>query len=133
MAAIPFQAAKNSEMVIVACKIPFGIHLDIPLNDDDCNRVTIAGSSHPQAVCGFGLTRVPKDFYQEWLTRNAELPMVKKGLVFAHKDQRSAEAEATDKRDVKSGFEGLNPDEQRNAGAFKIIPESYDGYSPPKA
>jgi hypothetical protein len=136
MAANPY-VAKNPEMVVVACKIPFGLHLDLPLNDEDTNRVTIAGSSHPEAVCGYGLTRVPKEFFQEWLTRNAELPMVKKGLVFAHKDDRSARAEAIEKKALRSGFEGVNPEVPKDgAGGVKVgialTPESYEGYTAPQ-
>jgi hypothetical protein len=119
---------KNAETVTIACKIPMGLHLDIALpgEGEDFERVTIAGSNHPEAVCGYGMTRVSKDFAQEWLTTNARHPAVAKGLVFMHKDERSARSEANEKKELRSGLEGIEPKDVQT-GQFKIMPEAYEG------
>lgn len=119
---------KNAEMVTIACKIPMGLHLDIALpgEGEDFERVTIAGSNHPEAVFGYGMTTAPKDFAQAWLTQNAKHPAVTKGLLFVHKDQRGAHAEAREKKDLRSGMEGIEPKEIQT-GQFKIVPEAYEG------
>jgi hypothetical protein len=112
MATIP--AAKSNEMVTVACKLPHGLHLDLPQGEDNV-RVTLNGSNSMRVVGindktnaqRFGLTGVPKDFYETWLNVvGKQYAPVKAGLIFAHKDARSVEAKAMEHDEIKNGFEG---------------------------
>lgn len=115
MATIP--AAKSNETVTVACKLPHGLHLDLPQGEDNV-RVTLNGSNSSRIVGindktneqRFGLTTVPKDFWETWLTLVGKgYAPVKAGLIYAHKEARSAESYAMEHDDLKNGFEGASP------------------------
>lgn len=104
-------------MVTVACKLPHGLHLDLPQGEDTV-RVTLNGSNSSRIVGmndktnaqRFGLTTVPKDFYETWLTMVGKTyAPVKSGLIFAHKEARSAESYAMEHDEIKNGFEGAQP------------------------
>lgn len=85
-------------------------------------RVHIAGSARPVGVPlpedapqvvvgGYALTQgVPAQFWEAWLAQNKDAPFVKQKLIFAHEKAGNAVGEAKEKREVLSGFEGLNPD-----------------------
>lgn len=117
----------SDDKVMVGCKMPSGIVLH--LTDDvkgpngkarkrvrEGSSVTLNGfavkfgqqARHPIRG-GFGLTLVPADFWEEWLKQNkATFPPYVNGLVFAHKDEASAQLEAASRaRDVRSGLEAL--------------------------
>lgn len=121
--------------VTIACKLPHGLRLRlhdwakgsepvmgggtrefkiaVPLNGPE---VVINGFSHPQnaapsaqMVGGFALTpNVDKDFWDKWLSQNKDADYVKNHLIFAHEKSNSAEAEAKEKKDIKSGLERLD-------------------------
>jgi hypothetical protein len=60
---------------------------------------------------GYALTpNVPADFWDEWLEQNRENPVVTAGLIFAHARRENTIAEAREKKDLRSGLEPLNPD-----------------------
>lgn len=92
--------------VIVGCKLPHGLHLDL-----DGNRVTLNGSNSAQIIGGHGITEgVDKEFFERWLKVFKDSPMVKGGFIFAHEKAANTAAEANDKQENKNGFEGLNPE-----------------------
>ncbi len=65
----------------------------------------------PQVVGGFALTQgVPADFWAKWLAENKDASFVKAGLIFAHEKAGSVIGEAREKKAIRSGFEGMNPD-----------------------
>lgn len=126
-----------SETVTVACKLPHGLFLDLvdpgvfkdvdpkvgvmarPVDPD--NRVRINGAARPvgvplpedaaQVVGGYALTPgVPKAFWDKWLAQNKDAPYVKQNLIFAAERAGSVVGEAKEKREIRSGLEGLNPD-----------------------
>ena len=100
--------------VTVACKLPNGLHLDLPGRD----RVTVRGfavawgeASPLSIVGGFGLTPgVDADFFEEWMITNADFEPVKKGLIFASAKASDATAQAKEFAGLKSGLEPLDPD-----------------------
>jgi hypothetical protein len=112
--------------VTVACKLPNGLHIENRTADASSPsgygapaRVTLVGSEHRRDEMGnpihawemsntFGLTpNVDADFFDQWMKENAESPLVKNRIVFAHgKDTRGMTAEF---KDVKTGLEGLDP------------------------
>ncbi|MBK3786522.1 hypothetical protein G3A43_40695 [Paraburkholderia aspalathi] len=103
-------AATSTTTVTVACRIPQGLHLDIVKHGELRQRVTLNGSNSAHAVAGFGITEhVPKDFFEKWLADHQALSAVRNGLVFAHAQKRSAEAQATERAGLKSGLEPLDP------------------------
>ncbi|MGF6604585.1 hypothetical protein P3T23_009341 [Paraburkholderia sp. GAS448] len=110
MATQTARAPDTGATVTVACRLPQGLHLDIVKHGEVRKRVTLAGSNSTQAVAGFGITEhVPKDFFDRWLADHRELPAVKNGLIFAHEKKDSVEARATERTDLKSGLEPLDP------------------------
>lgn len=129
------QKATSTPTVTVACKLPHGLVLRVfdmvetkePLMGggyhtvkqarERPDRIIVNGCAHPQnkaplcqVVAGYALTTgVPKEFWDRWLAQNANADMVKNNLIFAHENLRNAEAEATEKKDVRSGLERLDP------------------------
>ncbi|KWO67587.1 hypothetical protein [Burkholderia territorii] len=100
----------SDDMVTVACKLPQGLHLDIVKHGEVRRRVTLNGANSPHAVAGFGITEhVPKAFFDQWLADHQELPAIRNELIFALPRRTDVEAMATERTDVKSGLEPLDP------------------------
>ena len=124
-----------SGTVVVACKLPHGLMLEVVdqsvFKDIDPKvgvvarppgqRIHIAGSARPvgvplpedaaQVVGGYALTPgVSATFWDAWLEQNKDAPFVRNKLIFAHEKAGSAVSEAKENREVRSGFEGMNPD-----------------------
>lgn len=91
--------------VTVGCKLPNGLHLDV-----QGKRHTLAGANSSRIIGGYGLTEVPKDFWDAWVAEHKDFPPVVNGEIFAQATSKSAEDKAKDQAEVRSGFEGLNPD-----------------------
>lgn len=92
--------------VTVGCKLPSGLHLDIPGK----GRVTLNGANSSNVIGGHGITEnVDAEFLAAWMKMYADHPAVKAGLIFAHEKASSTTAEARDKTKNKSGFEGIDP------------------------
>lgn len=126
--------------VIVACKIPTGIVLQLckpttyfeetPSGSKERTRydkfgprVHIRGTAYPvgQAPAGFpprpvmvggyALTfGVDADFFREWMKQNAMSPLVLNHQIMAHSQTSSIQAAATEHAEVRSGYEPLNPE-----------------------
>ncbi|WP_233867122.1 hypothetical protein [Paraburkholderia adhaesiva] len=106
----PVAPAASSDTVTVACRLPQGLHLDIVKHGELRRRVTLNGANSPHAVAGFGITEhVPRAFFEQWLADHAELPAVKHGLIFAHKQKASVEDQAGERGEVKSGLDPMDP------------------------
>lgn len=130
------QVRGSTETVTVACKLPNGLLLRLfDMKDQyepapggsrliklavervDAGRVRINGFAVPYGQTpqyeipgGFALTHnVPKDFFEEWLSQNQQLPAVSKGLIFAAEKRDDAIAEANEKAELKSGLEPVDP------------------------
>jgi hypothetical protein len=130
-------ANNAGKFVTVACKLPHGLTLrifemenfDEPLMGAIGSRTTklakelqqryvVNGFSHPQnrapkhqIVEGFALThRIPLEFWEKWLSQNKDSMMVKNNLIFAHEQAASTEDMATERKDVRSNLERLDPD-----------------------
>ncbi len=107
--------------VIVACKIPNGLILEMGAEgSDNYQRVVLNGpnSRHPdsplvktaaEVAGGYGLTTVDEKFMAGWLKKHSWLPAVKNGMVFIQPDLVEAQAKALDTADNRSGLERLNP------------------------
>lgn len=101
-----------SDDVLIACKLPYGLHLDLGKQ-----RVTLNGSGKSEKVGRFfsisseayGLTKVPRDFWESWFKANSNLDAVKKGYIFASESRKDLKAEAKEKSDLKTGLERIDP------------------------
>jgi hypothetical protein len=134
-------AAPVASTVTVACKLPHGLKLRIfrmekthePIMGGGTREVPIArpipgkeftinGTSHRQNVMPDCLVRdsfaftenVPKDLWDEWLEQNKMSDMVKNGLIFASSQSQSVTEQAKDHREIRSGFERLDPNKKPN-------------------
>ena len=112
--------SKSSDVVMVACKLPTGLVLEIVQKSEtlqplpagqryvlkganslrDDKRVSQA--SHPYAV-----TPVPRDFWEAWLKQNADLEFVRKGFVFAESSAERAAAKGLEMVGERTGLEAL--------------------------
>lgn len=127
-----------SQTVTVACRLPHGLMIEVidpaVFNDldpkmgvrarpvDPEKQFRINGCARPvgvplpddapQVVSGFALTPgVPADLWDAWLDQNKAAPFVKAGLIFAHAKSGDTVAQAREGKKLRSGFEGLDPDE----------------------
>lgn len=124
-----------AESVTVACKLPHGLILRVFKMHETNEAVmgggsrvvkvahpiektfVVAGFSHPQNAApkatlieGFALTpSVDKEFWDLWLSQNAESDVVKNGLIFAHVKPADTSAESKEKKLTRSGLERLDP------------------------
>lgn len=118
------------EQVVVGCKLPNGLHLDI-LEDAGGGqkrvkvRVTLNGSNHRDAIGGYGMTSVDADHYAAWEKehRAAGFAPLLNDAIFVVRNENDARAKARENRDVVTGFEGLDP--QKPGDGLK--PENYEG------
>jgi len=97
--------AQNSPTVVVGCKLPNGIILDV-----DGKRITLNGANTTHIIGGYGLTTVDAAFFAAWLKAHAESPLVKKNIIFAQEKEVNAKAQAAETREVETGLEPIAPD-----------------------
>jgi hypothetical protein len=124
------------ETVSIGCKLPNGhiIELgqvivsneasdrrDLAMNIvQDGTAVRLNGSSHPNAVGGYGITAgIDKDQALEWFERNKDFPPVKNGFIIMHDDGRTLRGEAKERADEKTGLEPLDPENPLGDGSIK--------------
>jgi hypothetical protein len=95
--------------IVVGCKLPHGLHMEL-----NGVRVTLNGGNSSEIVgtdgVKTGITVVDKDFFDQWAAIHKDAPYLKGGLIFANEKPANVKAEAADKEDLKTGFEGINPD-----------------------
>lgn len=116
---------KSSGTVCVACKLPHGLRIQF-YDTRDLNRpaviagepILLAGSNHPHAVGGYGITTgVDGPRFGKWLKDNENFPAVRAGLIFAEDNYDRVRARAQEQESVVSGFERLDPDKPGNGVA----------------
>jgi hypothetical protein len=72
------------------------------------NRVPFGQEPKCLIVGGFAMTSgIPKDFWDEWRKQNANLDLVKNGMIFAHGTEDGARSQGTERRELRSGQEPL--------------------------
>lgn len=90
--------------VTVGCKLPNGLIIEL-----DEQRVVLNGANSSALIGGFGMTEVNEALFNAWLAKHKDFEPVKQGLIFAQAKPVNAQAEAKDKAELKSGFEGIDP------------------------
>lgn len=105
-------AETRSPTVVVACKLPTGLHLEMPHpSTGEHMRVTVAGPANARLVSnGFGLTSgVDRDFAEAWFKAYANYHPVKTGQIFIETDRQRAKDHAKENREVRTGLEPNDP------------------------
>lgn len=102
-----------SDIVIVACKLPHGLILEVGKQKVELNgSMQIGRSSTPffmPATQMVGLTKVPRDFWEAWVKDHEDFAPYKKGLVFASDKKKKALDEAKEKESLIHGLEPIDP------------------------
>jgi hypothetical protein len=95
----------NSGKISVGCKLPHGLHLDI-----GDTRVTLKGANDAEIIGGHGITEnVDAAFFAKWCELNHQHPALENNLIFAQAKTADVKAQAKEQKNVKTGFEGINP------------------------
>jgi len=99
--------------VLVANKMPYGIHLDVEKRE----RVTILGTAMPHGVQretalpgGYMLTPVDEEHWNAWAEANKELSLIKTGMIFAEGRRDAARGRAVEQADFVTGVERIDPE-----------------------
>lgn len=124
-----------AEQVTVACKIPMGLHMDLvadpaKLKDRkpedpplETRRVTLNGGNSADAVVGYGMTVVDKDFWDAWAKQNANNPLLTNHEIWALPRPDSAAAKAKEEtKDVKTGLEPIAQENDPRAAGLNVKP-----------
>lgn len=94
----------DAKQVVVGCKLPNGLLAQV-----GSTQVLFNGANSSKIVGGYGLTPVNKDFADAWFKQHKDFHPVKADLIFVQGDLLSAQAQADEQSDVKSGLEGVDP------------------------
>jgi hypothetical protein len=126
------QVNGGGEHVIVACKLPNGIILQLcewtertesglggirtyKVWEKRGDKYVVRGVTIPFGTVptyamagGYALTSgIPRDFWEKWLEQNKDNQVVLSGLLFAHASQDDAEAQAEEGKAELTGMEPL--------------------------
>jgi hypothetical protein len=100
----------KASRVIVGCKLPNGLHLDLKDKSGEVRRVTINGANSARIVGGYGLTHdVDAEFMTDWFKRNHKHPAVLNRSIFIHAEEASARAIAKEQAEVTTGLQAIDP------------------------
>lgn len=133
----PPTTVPSGETVVVACKLPNGLHLRLDKMQDGqtiqmADRVTLNGPNMPNALVagGYAMTRVPKEFWDEWVKQNPDFqPFVAKPpLVYAQPSEQGAQSQAREQAAATSGLERLDPG--RPGAKLEAVPGQPSGAQP---
>ena len=111
---------KKNEYVIVCLKHPHGIKFKLGNN----RHVTIQGNAtHLKDKTtgvlpdgGFGMTTILKEDWEAIKNTYSTMSIFKSGLIFASADTASAQAQAKEHDELKSGFEPVDIKKEKNIG-----------------
>lgn len=129
---------KSGDNVWVQCKLPHGlwIHQDQDAIGDDLKprkepvletRIRLNGANSGAVVgargrrLGYGLTEVPRDFWDRWLAAHKDFAPVKAKLILVEETRERAIASSIDHVEAKTGFEQIDPNNPDTGDSrFKI-------------
>lgn len=145
------QANGRGPMVLVGCKLPNGLYLDLidapavggrqylpktsserhVLRGSNSLRVASPFGSLAQGVHQYATTWVPEAFMNEWMRRNADLECVRRGLVFVVQDAKNPKAEVSERngdKSLRTGLEAMAAEKDPRVATKK--PGARDAVSP---
>lgn len=131
------------DFVHVGCKIPSGIILNLTryevLNKEhgivqrqgeELDTVTLKGTAikfgQPDlSLDGYVFTRVPKDFWDEWMRTHADSSLLKDGFIKAAPSESAAKSIAREHEKERGQFPRITEDDPRvrNLGLKKFDPK----------
>lgn len=109
------------EQVLIGCKLPHGLIMEIPEPGDMLRprpvgkRVILKGANslrtNPNAAQGtfpYAVTSVDKEFWEAWLERHKDRPFITNELVFVAKNEADAKSMGRERIGERTGMEALN-------------------------
>lgn len=116
--------SKNTN-VVVCLKHPQGIKFKLPNNRSVIiagNATHLRGQKAPVLpVGGFGMTTISTDDWQYIKKTYSTMQIFKSGLIFASSDTASAESQAKEHDEIKSGFEPIDIEKEQKVDALKKV------------
>ena len=112
------QETKVAKTIKVYCKLPHGIRYTMPdgrevrlvgMYGDERSSLQVAGMPGHDAVAGFGVTPVDAEDWAQIVKDHGKSAAHVNEFIFAAKDDKSGEAQATDLESAKTGFEPYDP------------------------
>jgi hypothetical protein len=116
---------KNSGMVLVGCKLPHGLNLDLyDAGNNLKHRQKLRGIMgfhipnpdrkfvNPETSFGHTITPVPRAHWDAWLEKNKNHPAIVNGFIYVAKSQSDAVAIAKEHENELTGAEQLDPKKQ---------------------
>lgn len=101
------KTAAAGDTVTIGCKLPTGLHIKHAEMGID---IKLHGKHSPYAHSGYGITRnVDALMWSRVAVAFPDAPWLKSEAVFAVGDPQSAADRATDQKDVRVGFEAIDP------------------------
>lgn len=116
------QETKTAKPVKVYCKLPHGIRYTMPdgrevrligMYGDERSDLQVTDMPGRNSVMGFGVTTVDADDWEQIVKDHGKSAAHVNGFIFAAKDDKSGEAQAREGEDEKTGFEGYDPNANR--------------------
>lgn len=101
-----------NDTIIVACKLPHGIILEVGKQKIELKGSMQLGRSQTPFFMSaqmVGLTKVPRDFWEAWLKDHQDFIPYKKGFIFAADKKKKVLDEAKEKETLLHGLEPINP------------------------
>lgn len=115
---------KNTN-VVVCLKHPQGIKFKL---SDDRSIVIAGNATHLRGQKapilpsgGFGMTTILKEDWEYIKKTYGNMQVFKSGLIFANADTASAESQAKEHDEIKSGFEPIDIDKEQKVDALKKV------------
>lgn len=116
---------KKNEYVVVCLKHPQGIKFNLP----DKRSIVINGNAahlrgHKSPILpqgGYGMTTISKDDWEYIKKTYNSMNIFKSGLIFANADTASAESQAKEHDEIKSGFEPIDISKETKIDALKKV------------
>ena len=96
----------GQDTVTVGCRLPNGLIIDDPLNP---NRMVILNGRNKATIIGaqYGVTLVDKEFWDMWISQNANFSAVKSGAIFAVGNIKDIAIAAKEVENERTGFEPM--------------------------
>lgn len=111
-----------NENVIIGCKLPHGIHLDLyDKHNNLVARHSLAGNAsfslpnpdrkfqNAPLIHGDAFTSIPKEHWDAWLKIHSDHPSVLSGGIYAAAKKEDAQAQARNHEGDNIGFNKVDP------------------------
>lgn len=97
---VPVHAPSGKKFEIIGSKA----------NEENSPQHRLLEEGTARVAFGYGMTDIPADFWEAWSTQHKGFPPLELGQIFAVQNSRDAAGEAKNRKALKTGLEGMDPD-----------------------